>query len=181
MKTFKEWLEVRDQEMLEEMNMPGWAKRAVATGALGLSLMNPFAGQTQAQEPAKKPTVARQYSGRIAPANPEYFKFSERYTDAAKRIAEGLSQNAESLIKKNGYDSASGSKAGLPDEIKFHVFYNPHVAKDPALNNEIKETVKEDMEVKAALKSGQSTLLSVASKNGKVIVVVTAPSAGARN
>ena len=176
MKTFREWLEVRDCEVLEEISMPGWAKRAVATGALGLSLVNPFGGSVSGAEPVKRTTVVSQDNRRIGAVNPEYFKFSERYTDAAKRIAEGLSQNAESLIKKGGYDSASGSKAGLPDEINFHVFYNPHVAKNPALNNEIIQSVKEDMEVKASLKSGQANLMSVASKNGKVIVVVTAPS-----
>ena len=91
MKSFNEWLEIRDPELLSEIN---WRK-ALATGALAASSLLPGGYKTLAAEPTAPPPAAA-----TAAERPTYTSSGEGYFDYMKGTGVGGDNIAKQKLYK---------------------------------------------------------------------------------
>lgn len=108
MKSFNEWLEIRDPELLSEIN---WRK-ALATGALAASTFLPGGSKTLAAEPTAPPPAA------AAAERPTFASSGEGYFDYMKGTGVGGDNIAKQKLYKQGYQGIEAKESLKTDVIQ---------------------------------------------------------------
>ena len=109
MKSFNEWLEIRDPELLSEIN---WRK-ALATGALAASSLLPGGYKTLAAEPTAPPPAAA-----TAAERPTYTSSGEGYFDYMKGTGVGGGNIDRQKLYQQGYEGIEAEETLKTDVIR---------------------------------------------------------------